>query len=269
MTVRRLLRIGINVGDLDLAQEFYTQALGFSPVGSTVDDAVLARLLGVRRAHTRTLALGKQRVELALCDPPGLAYPADSSSADLWFQHFAIATPDIAAAFERLRRHRYTPITRDGPQQLPAAWGGAVAYRFRDPDGHPLELIQFAEAATSAGIDHSAINVTDTALSVAFYEQLGFSRGSRRVNAGPEQDRLTGLQNVELEVTAIRPLDQATPYIALLEYRAPAGRAVITDLPDIVATRMVMESDAIDDEAVVFDPDGHALLVVPVLDSND
>ena len=259
--MRRLLRFGLNVGDLDRAQEFYVRALGFAPVGEAGDPA-LARLLGVRRARTRTLRYGEQRVELTLCDPPGAAYPDGSTTSDTWFQHFALATPDIAAAVERLRRHRYTAITQDGPQRLPAASGGAIAYKFRDPDGHPLELIQFAAAAT--GIDHSAISVADAARSRAFYEQLGLSRASDQVNTGPEQDRLDGLRGVEVDVVAMRPSDQATPHLELLGYRAPRGRAMQVGVSDIAATRLVLESDTTDaDAAVVFDPDRHALLVVP------
>ena len=41
---------------------------------------------------------------------------------------------------ERLSRFPFTTISRNGPEALP---GGVVAFKFRGPDGHPLELIQF------------------------------------------------------------------------------------------------------------------------------
>ncbi len=263
MTLRRILRIGLNVGDLDAAERFYIEALGFDRVARH-DDMVLAPLLGVRRVQTSTLRLGGQLVELARCDPPGLPYPSDSTSADTWFQHFAVTTPDIAAAFERLRGHGCTAITQDGPQLLPAASGGAIAYKFRDPDGHPLELIQFPGPARPAGIDHSAISVADARLSVAFYRQWGVSQAASQVNTGPEQDRLDGLAGVSVDVVALLPAEQATPHIELLGYRTPRGRAAMMDLFDIAATRLVMQGDAADGAAaIVFDPDGHAILVLP------
>ena len=35
------------------------------------------------------------------------------------------------------------PITVGGPIRLPCASGGARAFKFRDEDGHPLELLEF------------------------------------------------------------------------------------------------------------------------------
>ncbi len=263
MTLRRILRIGLNVADLDVTERFYVEALGFSKIGQR-DDSELARLLGVRRVRTRTLRLGGQSVELARCEPAGLAYPADSTSADNWFQHFAIVGPDIATTFERLRRHGCAAITRGGPQTLPAASGGAAAYKFRDPDGHPLELIQFPGPARAAGIDHSAIGVANAELSIAFYRQWGVSLAARQVNTGPEQDRLDGLQDASVEVVALHPAQSSTPHIELLAYRAPRGRAMLLDAPDIAATRLVLEGDTRGGKTeLVIDPDGHALQVVP------
>ena len=41
----------------------------------------------------------------------------------------------------------WTPISTSGPQLLPAASGGVSAFKFRDPEGHPLELIAFPPGA--------------------------------------------------------------------------------------------------------------------------
>jgi len=57
----------------------------------------------------------------------------------------AIVVSDIDKAYAAVRRAGAMPISRQ-PQLLPA-WnpnaGGIRAVYFRDPDGHPLELIQF------------------------------------------------------------------------------------------------------------------------------
>ena len=71
--------------------------------------------------------------------------PADSRSNDRWFQHVAIIVRDMDAAYARLREHRVRHAST-GPQRLPD-WnpnaGGIQAFYFKDPDGHPLEILAF------------------------------------------------------------------------------------------------------------------------------
>src|SRR5438094_518151 len=73
-----------------------------------------------------------------------------------------------------------------GPQLLPRTIPGAAgirAFYFRDPDGHPLEVLQFPRDKGDPkwhapsdrlflGIDHTAIVVSDTRTSLAFYRDL-------------------------------------------------------------------------------------------------
>ena len=95
----------------------------------------------IRRA--RTPPRGSEKIELI--QRAGRPIPADSRSNDLWFQHLAIVVSDIDKAYAAVRHAGAMPISRQ-PQLLPA-WnpnvGGIRAVYFRDPDGHPLELIQF------------------------------------------------------------------------------------------------------------------------------
>ncbi len=96
----------------------------------------------------------------------------------------------MAAAYDRVRRHYGVPITEGGPQRLPLAAGGVTAYKFRDPEGHPVELIHFPPGsgdpawqrpmpgAVTLGYDHSAISVADADRSAAFY--AGCSAWCRR-----------------------------------------------------------------------------------------
>ena len=212
VTALRLDRVGLNVSDLPAAIAFYETALGFSAAAIEPGDAALLGVASVRRAVLRR---GRQCVELTQCSPPGAAYPDASAGNDLWFQHCALATDDMAASYARLRAAAFTPISRDGPQALP---GGVVAFKFRDPDGHPLELIQFpaADPATAGGIDHSAISVSDVGRSVAFYAaELGLHESARQVNTGPAQDALDGLAGVTVDVVALAP-EVAAPHVELL-----------------------------------------------------
>ena len=105
------------------------------------------------------------------------------------------------------------------------------AFKFRDPDGHPLELLQFPAAhmpdawrgkrakagQIGLGIDHSAVSVGDVAASTAFYAGFGATIGSRSHNAGPEQQRLDNLQNVQVVVVPMQPV-HAPPHLELLGY---------------------------------------------------
>ncbi len=272
-TALRLDRISLNVSDLAAATAFYTGALGFEAAPAADADPCLANLLGARAMRVVVLRRGRQRLELAMSDPPGASYPADSRSNDLWFQHCALVTDDIAAAHARLARFPFTPISRHGPEALP---GGVVAFKFRDPDGHPLELIQFSrpDPETEGGIDHSAISVADAERSIAFYAaRLGLSVRSRQVNRGPAQDALDDLIDADVDVVSLAAKSPA-PHVELLGYRAPRGRAFLLASPSAIsASRLVFATTSLDgrDGAVTLagggraclmqDPDGHALLL--------
>ena len=55
---------------------------------------------------------------------------------------------------------------------------------------------------------------------------LGFHVGGRSLNQGPEQDRLDGLGNCQVDVVALQPAEAATPHVELLHYRTPRGRTL-------------------------------------------
>ena len=54
------------------------------------------------------------------------------------------------------------------------------------------------------GIDHSAIAVSDSARSIAFYEALGLRVAARALNSGHEQARLDGV-GIRLPTICVRP----------------------------------------------------------------
>jgi len=255
----RLARISRTVSDLARAVTFYCDALGFCVIDrATWDGDAWSGLMGVEgaRGATVTMRLGEQDLELVAFDPPGDPYPRDSGSADLWFQHIAIAVSDIDAAYLALRGYLFDPISAGGPQRLPPSSGAVVAWKFRDPDGHPLELIQFPSATKDAawrqgeaiflGIDHSAIDVADIARSIDFYTRLlGFSLTSRSVNAGPAQERLDRLHGDLVDVVALQPASAGPPHVELLGYRRPAGNPIPAHARanDVCADRLVLQVD--------------------------
>ena len=240
---------------------FY-ESIGFS-VGQAVPvPPAEMTLLGLAGGGIRIpLSVGGQRVELEAFDHEGRPYPENATAADLCFQHFALIASDAAAAWERACAHGATPISFGPPITLPVSSGGLTAVKFRDPEGHPLEFVQFPTSPGSSqgsewpsGIDHSAICVADAAASRGFYEKLGLVGGRPTLNQGPTQTALDGLAEVCVDVVPMLPRINR-PHLELLRYRNPAGRAAgWLQANDVAATRIVWQSNR---DALLRDPDGH------------
>ncbi len=308
MAVIRIGRISFTTADADRLGAFYRQAFGFEAMETEHHGGEsFARLTGVEGAQTRALPLrlGEQTIELLAFTRHGAPYPADIGCDDPRFQHIAIVVADMEAAYLRLCACAgWTAITRPAPQRLPASSGAVTAFKFRDPEGHPLELISFPpdnvpprwrqaphRNGPSLGIDHSAIVVSDTAQSVAFYQQvLGFSVVGGSLNRGREQEQLDAVPGAVVEVTALDPGAENPPHLELLCYRSPGlprGAPAALRSNDIAATRLTLEVDdvpgleprlaaarvrfistgtvALPDNRpalLVRDPDGHTLLLV-------
>lgn len=253
--VLRLDRVSRNVADLDSMVAFYREALDFQWCGKgRIDTPGWAELMGLPGASARTarLRLGAQELELVALDPPGRPYPAQATAADLCFQHLAIVVSDMPAAYARVCRHAIHPISQGGPQTLPPNTGSVSAFKFRDPEGHPLELIHFPAgvgapcwqdaAGLFLGIDHSAIAVADAQVSVAFYAAMGWRAAGRSRNRGPAQDRLDGLPDADVDVVGLESTEGGPPHLELLGYRVPQGRSLQPPAAgnDLVADRLVL-----------------------------
>lgn len=230
--------VAIPVSDLDRSVAFYTSVLEFKTVSSIeVAGADVEQAFGVfgARARITRLKLGDESLELVqFLAPEGRAYPEDARSNDRTFQHVAIIVSDMAKAYARLREHNVRHAS-SGPQRLPD-WnpnaGGIEAFYFKDPDGHPLEILHFPEGKGAAkwhrtdhlflGIDHTAIVIGSTAASAAFYgTALGMTKAGESENYGTEQEHLNNVFGARLRITAMRT--PTGPGVEFLEYLAPAG----------------------------------------------
>ena len=229
--------IGLTVSDLDRSVAFYRDVLHFEKVSETeVDGETYEHLEGVfgLRMRIARMQLGAESIELTeFLAPRGRPAPVDARSNDGWFQHVAIIVSDMDGAYQWLREHKVQHAS-SGPQLLPA-WnpnaGGIRAFYFRDPDGHPLEILWFpagkgnpkwhaASDRLFLGIDHTAIVITDTEASLRFYrDRLGMQVAGESENYGPEQERLNNVFGARLRITALRA--GAGPGIEFLEYLAP------------------------------------------------
>jgi catechol 2,3-dioxygenase-like lactoylglutathione lyase family enzyme len=301
--------IGMTVSDMDRAVEFYS-ALTFQKVSDVEvfgDD--FEHLEGVFGARMRTvrMQLGNEYLDLTqYLAPPGRPIPADSHSNDLWFQHAAIVVRDMEQAFEKLRALKVQFVST-GPQTLPPsikAAAGIKAFYFRDPDQHNLEIIYFPpgkgdprwQAKTDKlflGIDHTAIGVSNTDVSLKFYRDLlDLRKAGESENFGTEQEHLNQVFGAHLRITGMRA--PSGPGIEFLEYLTPGdGRPRPADLHanDIVHWQTMIATDDLDllakklrdayvrfissgivampkdkagfsKGALVSDPDGHSVLLI-------
>ena len=238
--------VGMTVRDMDRAVEFYSSVLTFEKVSDVeVWGEDYERLQGVFGLRIRVVRmnLGDESIELTeYLTPRGRPVPIDSRSHDRWFQHIAIIVSDMDGAYEWLRRHKVQHAS-PAPQRLPD-WnpnaGGIKAFYFKDPEGHSLEILQFPPGKGSPrwhertgrlflGIDHTAIVVGDTDVSLAFYrDTLGMQIVGESENFGGEQERLNNVFGARLRITALRTA--SGPGIELLEYLTPRdGRPMPVD----------------------------------------
>lgn len=247
MECPRIASAGFTCGDAEALADWYGSRFGFQLSARHEHHAdAYCQLVGLPGARLRRLSLqlGDEQLELTqVLDPgphrPGRPIPADSRSNDLWFQHLCLVVPDlqaVSAAIEaQIRCGDLRPIS-SAPQRLPdwnAAAAGIVAFKFHDPEGHPLELLQFPPdkgdarwhhpgGAAVLGIDHSAIGIADPERIARFYgELLGLRHGGGGTNRGPEQDGLDGLDSTAVQIDAWRPPQGMG--IETLAYRSPAG----------------------------------------------
>jgi catechol 2,3-dioxygenase-like lactoylglutathione lyase family enzyme len=298
--------VGMTVSDMDRSVAFFTNVLTFEKVSDVeVAGGEQERLLGLFGVRMRVvrLRLGSEQIELTeFLAPRGRPIPVDSRSNDRWFQHVAIIVSDMDAAYAWLRQHRVDHASPE-PQRLPD-WnpnaGGIKAFYFKDPDGHPLEVLQFpagkgeprwqATDRLFLGIDHTAIVVGDTGSSLRFYrDTLGLRVAGESTNFGPEQERLNNVFGARLHITALRA--SKGPGIEFLEYLSPRnGRPAAGIQPNDLAhwettvttadatlaleqflmQRVMLVSPSVampgtgDAAAAVLvrDPDGHAVKVI-------
>lgn len=309
--VREIATFGFTVSDMARAVHFYEEVLGFEKIAETeiAGDAYDAlsgvAASGARIAHLR---LGEQIVEMTeYLSHKGRPIPVPWRGNDLWFQHVAIVVSDMEKAYEQLRRHRVGQISLE-PQTIPetnVAAAGIMALKFCDPDKHALELIWFPAGKGSErwrrpasrlfrGIDHTAISVSNTEQSLAFYRDLlGLTLGGATVNTGIVQERLDGVINPRVRVTAVMP-EKSPPFVEFLHYEVPSdarpipGDTTAVDLwhwqtslvvDDVAAAAKALRaagvrfvsSDVVDvpnkalgfaRAVMVTDPDGHAVRLV-------
>jgi catechol 2,3-dioxygenase-like lactoylglutathione lyase family enzyme len=275
--VARLDAFGLTTQDLERLIGFFASAFGAQEIrrerfsGLRFEQLMLVSggAVGV------TLSLGVSRIEVLMFEQSGNVYPPAFSAADPLFQHFAIVVEDMDAAYRRLAATPgWSAISTCGPVQLPESSGAVRAFKFKDPDGHPLELLSFPKDRIPAywqdqpygpclGIDHSAIACRSIEASVEFYGRLGLRVTSRTFNQGIEQQSLDGIPDAQADVIALTAADPC-PHVELLCYRGrPSGPLKAIRNNDLRATRLIFANNDAQriPDVLLRDPDGHHILI--------
>jgi catechol 2,3-dioxygenase-like lactoylglutathione lyase family enzyme len=229
--------VNMTVSDMDSAVDFYSRVLQFRKVSDVeVTGENYEHLEGVFgvRMHVVRMRLGDEYIQLTeYLAPKGRPLPLGWRSNDRSFQHIAVIVADMDKAYAWLRQNKVEHAS-SGPQRLPdwnKSAAGIRAFYFKDPDGHPLEILQFPAGKGAEewhrpstnlflGIDHTAIVVGDTETSLAFYRDLlGMRVAGESENYGTEQEHLNNVFGARLRITSLR--SATGPGIELLEYVAP------------------------------------------------
>ena len=269
----------------------------------------LQRLFGLKdpslSLKLTAVAIGSNEVRLLEFDSklPARVIPFDSKSNDLWFQHIAIVVDDMTKAYDQVHSNKVEHVST-APQILPdyiPAAAGISAFYFRDLDYHNLELIYFPEGKGNPkwkekttdrflGIDHTAIGISDTDVSLEFYRDvLGMRVAGNSENYGSEQEHLNQVFGARLLITGMHT-DKGFG-VEFLEYIAPPGgksypvdstpldhwywhtAMQVNDLPGLLrkietANYTVVSSGIVTlkeldyaKSVIVRDPDGHAVLL--------
>lgn len=231
--------------NIDEQMRWYSETLGFKAGKRKIlEGKWLSELLGISDAVVDRviLHLGDEELELWEFQKKtdfknnnfeGEIIPVDSKSNDLWFQHICIVVKDIEEAF-RKGADKAEQISSK-PQTLPEWNTGAAnikAVKFKDINGHSLELLNFPEDKGNKrwhknqidlfkGIDHTAIGVSDTQKSIEFYNGiLNLELVGQGTNYGKEQDEMDGLENTKVLISTLRPNNHGMG-IELLDYQLP------------------------------------------------
>jgi catechol 2,3-dioxygenase-like lactoylglutathione lyase family enzyme len=241
--IQSVEKVTITVSDADKVKSFYIDAFRAKEIKTTVfKNNELGMLLNIEDAtvqvKTILLQIGNEYLELQSFTGKKikpLPIPEDSKSNDLWFQHIAIVVPNMQRAFDAIHQKMAVYVST-APQTLPAylpAAAGISAFYFRDPDGHNLEVINFPKGkgnpkwqadttVTFAGIDHTAIGVSNTDAQYRFYKDiLGMNIAGHSENYGTEQEHLNQVFGARLWITGMQAPKGFG--IEFLQYLAPPG----------------------------------------------
>lgn len=140
MAIKGVHHVNLAVEDIDLMQDFYREALGFTEVAALEwgPDDVAGQITGVKRSSAKMAMLecGNLIVELIQYLKPETQIGDQCEPYTRGYTHICLDVTDIDAEYERLRSHGMTfhgPPSPLGDRNFRAIYG-------RDPEGNLIEL---------------------------------------------------------------------------------------------------------------------------------
>lgn len=132
----RVDHVGLSVGDLDAAREFYSRAFEFTP--QLEFELAPHPIRGLMMRHD-------SGVRLELFERAGSAGGIQGSTpiealATRGYGHFAFAAPDIDPVFARALEAGASAVVEPGPSPEPGVRFAFLA----DPEGNLVELVELA-----------------------------------------------------------------------------------------------------------------------------
>ena len=267
--VQRIDAIDLVVNDMPRLEKFYIDTLDCKKVLDTA----------FGNMQIVTLQLGEGKINLIrYLDAEGRSYPPNYQANDRFFQSVAIRVSDMYKAYGKLSLQGVQGISTS-PQRLPS-WnvtlGGIISYYFKDPEGHPLELIfyppgknwqKLATGPLFIGIDSTSLVVYDTQKSVNFYQnEFGLSQVDSSESYGQEQAELSNVSGAHIRLTTLKA-KSGIP-LKLIQYLYPTGGKPMpldTVFNDLWRTTVHLGVNNLNKPAYLLqDPDGHVYLLTGV-----
>jgi glyoxylase I family protein len=132
----RLDHVGLSVGDLDAAGEFYSRAFGFTPQVEFELTPHPIRALMMRHDSGMRLELFQHARSV-----PGLqGLTPIEAHATRGYSHFALAAPNIDVVFAAALEAGATSVIEPSPSPEPGVRFAFLA----DPEGNLVELVELA-----------------------------------------------------------------------------------------------------------------------------
>jgi glyoxylase I family protein len=154
LAFRDFSHVTVRVSDMERALAFYRDGLGLRPIFDVrLEGAGLEAVTGAAGAKGRMVGLlvpgaGGVSLELLCFEHPPSQRPAAGRFTG--YANVSLSVDDLDAAFAECVARGLRPL------QKPVEVGGVRMFFLADPDGTPIELIQFPHGATTSAAFNGA-----------------------------------------------------------------------------------------------------------------
>lgn len=148
LALRDFSHVTVRVSEMERALAFYRDGLGLRVIFDVkLEGDGLEAVTGAKGARGRMVGLlapgrGKVCIELLGFDRPKSERPAPGRFTG--YSNLSLSVDDLDAAYEACLARGLAPL------QKPVEVGGVRMFFLADPDGTPIELIQFPRGATTS-----------------------------------------------------------------------------------------------------------------------